>query len=66
VKQKAWILRDNVSRVERLTGARTLVRDKKDHKYWQPSKPYGGATWKDRIRGALLVLFNKATYVRWF
>jgi hypothetical protein len=64
---QGWKLRDNAARLTRLQETQTSVKDKLwEQDSWQPSKPYGGNTWKERIRGALLLLFNKADYVRWF
>lgn len=61
-----WKLRDNEARLTRLQETKTEVRDIFESPYWQPAKPYDGNTWKERILGAFLVLFNKADYVRWF
>lgn len=58
--------RRNTWKISCLQETQTEVEDAPDGSRWQPSKPYGGSTWKERIRGALLVFFNKATYVRWW
>ncbi len=54
---------------EKLDSLTTMTTNRKIGSYgdsWQPSKPLGGNFFRHRLWGAILVLFNKAQYIRWW
>lgn len=65
-RRRASCLAQNAAKLDSLATSQTKVEVEGYGEGYQPAKPVGGNFFLHRVWGAILVLFNKAQYIRWF
>ena len=65
-RRQASALSQNAAKLDSLNTMQTNVKVEGYGEGWQPAKPLGGNFFRHRVWGAILVLFNKADYIRWW